>query len=73
MPGQLKGLVAATFKQMSSRWEEEVGIWRLRARLGFYLKKVEQGERSSLPDGEGESLASAGSVTITSSILCAVT
>jgi antitoxin (DNA-binding transcriptional repressor) of toxin-antitoxin stability system len=24
---------------MSSRWE----IWRLRARLGFYLKKVERG------------------------------
>ena len=43
MLGQLKGLVAATFKQMSSRWEKEVGIWRLRARLDFYLKKVEQG------------------------------
>jgi len=28
---------------MSSRWEEEVGIWRLRARLGFYLRKAEQG------------------------------
>jgi antitoxin (DNA-binding transcriptional repressor) of toxin-antitoxin stability system len=29
---------------MSSRWEkEEVGIWRLRARLGFYVKKIEQG------------------------------
>jgi antitoxin (DNA-binding transcriptional repressor) of toxin-antitoxin stability system len=29
---------------MSSWWEkEEIGIWSLRARLGFYLKKVEQG------------------------------
>lgn len=28
---------------MWSRCKKEVGIWRLRARLGFYLKKVEQG------------------------------
>jgi antitoxin (DNA-binding transcriptional repressor) of toxin-antitoxin stability system len=28
---------------MASQGEEEVGIWALRARLSFYLERVEQG------------------------------
>jgi antitoxin (DNA-binding transcriptional repressor) of toxin-antitoxin stability system len=41
--GQLKRAGRCYVQAVSSRWEEKVGIWRLRARLGFYLKKIEQG------------------------------
>ncbi len=69
-PGQLKGLVAATFKSKCRHGGRSGGFAPGSASIS---RRSSKGERSSSPDGEGASLASAGSVAITSSILCAGT